>query len=801
MAALWAALPAPPVETTPLTRAGKILIIVFIFSIALLTRYFHHLDLAPLIKKGQQDFAGITAIHEGVAANIINKGWRAIFPEKWPPSDGSLIQYPPGYGLILSVIYSLQGRDPSNVQIVQGLLDAIAAVLVFLIALELYSRGVAIVAGLAAAISHHLAYYSMLLLPDGLLPVLVLAGTLFIIRGIKIGWGKNKGYRDLIIAGICFGLSCWLRSDGMLLWLFWAAIFFLMRSYLVEPAKRAITVALAMVAVIAPLTIRNYYIYGEFIPVSLGSGIVLLEGVAEADATLGLPDKDDKAMQWEAKFYHRPDYAESLMNPDGILREHDRRDRAMKIIITRPFWYLGVMAERVNLMMKYSAHASLVRMELPNDSGLGRSLSAFQAKQGKFDGLLAYYREYGAAGDFLRPILRALQRGFKESLFIMLIIGIICGLKNMRWWLLVMTVPCYYIFMHSLAHTEFRYSLPAHYLFFIFYGLAFHTIFIALPRLIKDYFRPPAFAGAIESSPFEQLSAQASRRGGYSPEEFNKYEPNSVKAIDEATQSASAAKMAREGVACEPPFPRQRIRMTGINVDNISQQETLDLIEYYIARRQPSMMAVVNASKLTLAQQDAELKQILLAADIVTADGMSVVWAAQLLGSPLKERVTGIDTFERLLEISAQKNYAVYLLGAKPEVVESIAQQLSEKFPQLKIAGYHNGYFGENENVLANIKSVAPDILFVAMGSPRQEKWIATNLANLNVPFTVGVGGSFDHVAGYARRAPAWMQRAGLEWLHRFISEPRRLWRRYIIGNANFLYLILKEKFQTGIRD
>src|SRR5262249_20187513 len=164
----------------------------------------------------------------------------------------------------------------------------------------------------------------------------------------------------------------------------------------------------------------------------------------------------------------------------------------------------------------------------------------------------------------------------------------------------------------------------------------------------------------------------------------------------------------------------------------------------------------------------------------------------RLLSKPLKERVTGIDTFEKSVALAARKNYSIYLLGAKPEVVEEVAGRLRLEYPTLKIAGYHNGYFGRSEDVAAGIQKAKPDILFVAMGSPRQEKWIAANLNLLNVPFAIGVGGSFDHIGGFARRAPQWMQRAGLEWLHRLLSEPKRLWKRYLIGNTRFILLVLK---------
>jgi N-acetylglucosaminyldiphosphoundecaprenol N-acetyl-beta-D-mannosaminyltransferase len=776
--ALWERIPDLPAETEPLSPVRKLILIGIIFLLASLFRYVHYLDLAPLVSVGQQDFSGTTAIHDGMASNILKDGIEAIFPSNWTQiSDTSLIQYPPGYGLLQAAVYSINGRNPAGVQFVQGLFDAIAAVLVFLIVLELFNRTVAVITGIAVAISHHLAYYSLLLLPDGVAPVFVMAGTLLLIRGIKIGWDKEKGYWELVGTGIFYGLSCWLRASAMLLWVFWAVLFFLTRRYMVQPVQRALTLAITMAVVIAPLTIRNYHIYGEFIPVSLGSGILLQEGLGEADPSLGFPFKDDDTMRWEAKLYKKPEYETGLMTPDGIFREKERRRRSMKVIIDRPFWYLTVMAGRLDLMTKYSAHAPLIRKELPQ-KGL-KPLSQYEAEYGSFSGLLHYYNDYGSAIDYLRPLMRTMQRIFKEGLFPLLVIGVIVGLKDRRRWLLLMTVPIYYLSLHSLMHAEFRYVLPCHYLLFAFYGLAFHTLLIALPRRARDSFRLPAYAGEIGTEHFEQIKVGQPAL-------------NQVVATTEA-QALGAGVM---GVAPAGDISRERVDIMGINIDNTTQSETIRLIDSFVAAREPRMMAVVNASKLVLAREDDELKRILLGADIVTADGMSVVWASRFLGRPLKERVTGIDTFERVISLAARRGYSVYFLGAKPEVVEAVARHYQGRYADLKIAGHHNGYFGRSEDVIAEIERARPDILCVAMGSPRQEKWMAANLRVLNVPFSIGVGGSFDHVTGFARRAPQWMQKVGLEWLYRLLQEPRRLWRRYLIGNTLFVWLVVKERFK-----
>ena len=245
-------------------------------------------------------------------------------------------------------------------------------------------------------------------------------------------------------------------------------------------------------------------------------------------------------------------------------------------------------------------------------------------------------------------------------------------------------------------------------------------------------------------------------------------------------------------------FEQNAVIIAGIPVSNLSEAEAIEAIEALIAEGGPHYGAVVNAAKLVAANRDDSLKSVLLDADLVTADGMSVVWASRVLGRALKERVAGIDLFERLVERASIKDLAVYFLGAREESVRGTAELFAKRHPSLRIAGYRNGYFAasDSQTVCAAIKESSADLLFVAMGSPRQESWIASNLASTGVRFALGVGGSFDHLGGHARRAPRWMQRSGLEWLHRLAQEPRRLWRRYLVGNSAFIWLVMRERLR-----
>ena len=240
----------------------------------------------------------------------------------------------------------------------------------------------------------------------------------------------------------------------------------------------------------------------------------------------------------------------------------------------------------------------------------------------------------------------------------------------------------------------------------------------------------------------------------------------------------------------------KRIHILGCNIDVLTMDETLIKVKELIDSNQCIQHVVVNASKINLMKDNKKLRAIVNSCPLINADGQSVVWAAKILGKPLPERVAGIDLFLKLLKISEKEGYKLYFFGAKQEVVESIVGTFSTKYPDLKIVGYRNGYFKEEESeeIAKDIKKSGADILFVAFSSPQKEFWIKKYMPIMQVPFAMGVGGSFDVVAGVTSRAPAWMQKYGLEWFYRFIQEPRRMWRRYLIGNFKFIKLLFKEK-------
>lgn len=245
-----------------------------------------------------------------------------------------------------------------------------------------------------------------------------------------------------------------------------------------------------------------------------------------------------------------------------------------------------------------------------------------------------------------------------------------------------------------------------------------------------------------------------------------------------------------------------RIRLLGCDIDNLTMEETLAKIEGFINSRVPRRHVAINAYKILLAKKDPGLRRIINSCDLIGVDGVPVIWASRILGRPLKERINGTDLMEKLIAKASEKDYRLYFLGAKDKVIRHLVEICRIRYPGMQIAGFRNGYWEQDQEqeVVEAIRKARPDILFVGVSSPKKEIFLKKYSEAMEVPFTMCVGGSFDVVAGLGRRrAPLWMQRNGLEWLFRFIQEPRRMWRRYLIGNTAFVFLILKELVKIRI--
>lgn len=244
----------------------------------------------------------------------------------------------------------------------------------------------------------------------------------------------------------------------------------------------------------------------------------------------------------------------------------------------------------------------------------------------------------------------------------------------------------------------------------------------------------------------------------------------------------------------------KKINIFNISIDAISMQETLQKVEDAIMNKQQIHHTVVNAGKIVLMQSDKELEKSVLEADIINADGKAVVWAANLLGQKLPERVSGIDLMEELVKRSFEKGYKCYFFGAKEEVVTELVDIYKKQYSNDIIAGYRNGYYdkSQEEDIVNQIVESGANMLFVAITSPKKEVFLNNYKKQLqNINFIMGVGGSFDVVAGKVKRAPLWMQSIGLEWLYRVIQEPKRMWKRYLVGNTKFIWLVIKEYFKS----
>jgi len=242
---------------------------------------------------------------------------------------------------------------------------------------------------------------------------------------------------------------------------------------------------------------------------------------------------------------------------------------------------------------------------------------------------------------------------------------------------------------------------------------------------------------------------------------------------------------------------KNRVNILNCPVDNVTMQQTLDFIKNAIVKREPIQHVVVNAAKLVYMQNNKELYDSVVNCDIINADGQSVVWASKILKSPLPERVTGIDLMENLVKMAHDNGFKLFFFGAKEDVVKSVVQKYSLTYSDNVIAGYRNGYFKNDEElaIAHQIGESGADILFVAISSPTKEIFLSKYKDIINIPFVMGVGGSFDVIAGKVTRAPKWMQKTGLEWFYRLAQEPRRMWKRYLVTNTIFVWLVFKQKF------
>ena len=223
----------------------------------------------------------------------------------------------------------------------------------------------------------------------------------------------------------------------------------------------------------------------------------------------------------------------------------------------------------------------------------------------------------------------------------------------------------------------------------------------------------------------------------------------------------------------------ERVNILGVDVDAVTMAEAVDIVRRAMDTRAGVMVATANAEMLMRATHDEELRHILNASALVVPDGAGTVWAARHLGHAMPERVAGYDLAQELLRCAPAEGRRIYFFGSAPGVAEKAKAKAEQLYPGIEIVGVRNGFFSPADNaaIIAEIRAARPDLLLVALGVPKQEKWIAAHLAELDVPVAIGVGGTLDVMAGVMKRAPYWMQRAKLEWLFRGLMQPKRAGR------------------------
>ena len=241
-------------------------------------------------------------------------------------------------------------------------------------------------------------------------------------------------------------------------------------------------------------------------------------------------------------------------------------------------------------------------------------------------------------------------------------------------------------------------------------------------------------------------------------------------------------------------MPLKQVEILGVNVNSLTMAQAVEAVQQFIAEKKVALVATANAEMLMRATQDEELKDILNQADLVVPDGAGTVWAAGHLGEPMPERVAGCDLAQELMREAPSRGDRVYFFGSAPGVADKAKAKAEELYPGIQVVGVRNGFFSEADEpqIIADIRAAKPDILLAALGVPKQEKWLKKHMQELQVPVSIGVGGTLDVMAGVMERAPLWMQKAKLEWLFRGLKQPSRAGR--LLALPKFVLKVVASK-------
>jgi 4-amino-4-deoxy-L-arabinose transferase-like glycosyltransferase len=403
----------------------------------------------------------VTENYRQMARLLLENGASSFYDPGSPTSEPDLLGHPPGYPFVLATVYAVCGESDAAAQVFQAACDALAAALVFLIAAELLTYGVGVVAGALVGIAPQFCWNSLMLLPDTL-AVLPLLGAVWLLV-------RARGGRTLLKAlgaGVLVGLSCWLRANALLLAPFAAVSAVPLLFMKGERLRPALALVAGALFAVAPLTIRNAVVYGHFIPVSLGAGQTLVEGIADYDPErrFGLPDTDAGLTQLEASEAGRPEYAAALFKPDGIERDRQRTRRALKVIRENPVWFAGVMLRRAGSMLR------LERTPLSTNAPVSEGWTRAP-----------------------RLVVRAVQKLFITAVFLPLYLAGLALLlreRRKRELAALLTVPLYFLCAQSALHTEYRYVLAVHYLLFVVAAFALERAWLAVQHALFNRASP-----------------------------------------------------------------------------------------------------------------------------------------------------------------------------------------------------------------------------------------------------------------------------------------------------------------------
>ena len=443
-------------------RSRKLLLAALIFVAAFGVRLINWQG------HGHEVFAvqtSVTSNYKHQATLILENGVASLYDASSSTSNPDLLGHPLGYPLVLSLVYRIAPHSDTAIQLSQMLLDSLAAVVIFLIALQFFPTAVGVIAGLMAAFAPQFSWNSILLLPDTLaaLPILL---AMLLIAG-SVGKAKKLDRQECLTyfaAGALVGVSCWLRANALLLAPF-IALSFLIIFRNRGPWRRALVLLGGACLMIAPLTIRNAVVFGEFIPISLGAGQTLVEGIADYDpeGTLGLPQTDVELTRGEAETLGRPDYANSLFTPDGPERDRARLRRGFAAIRKHPVWFGGVMVRRAVSMLRLER--TPLRLSTSNPG-------------------------------FFQTPLRLVQKLFITAIFLPLVlagVGILIYRRQFQTLIVLLVVPFYYFCTQSALHTEYRYVLVIHYFLFVLAAVALYKIGSKIITLVSQIWnRHPA---------------------------------------------------------------------------------------------------------------------------------------------------------------------------------------------------------------------------------------------------------------------------------------------------------------------